>query len=204
MRAKFINELALASIKPEELVSNDIIKQWIDDEIVCDNLIYGYAQENYEDPEELIDSETFRDSKEFYNWVKYELAYKFEDVIDNFKSGIIKDDHIRIWRVITVKDNWIEHLEKFGGRVGEYWAWSKGNAEAHWGFGAEKNTARIESIIHVDHVDWVETINLNANPSYEEETEVRLFKNTPIKIVGLEINNEPVDISRIKNKTFKA
>ena len=203
MRAKFINELALASVKPEEIVSKEIIDQWLDDELASDYLLYDYADENSENPQDLLDV-NFKESKEFLNWVKYELVYKFEGVINNFKSGIIKDDHIRIWRVITVKDNWIEHLEKFGGRLGEYWAWSKGNAEAHWGYDNFENEARIESIVHVDHVDWFETISLNAHPSYEEESEIRLFKNTPLKIISIEINDEPVDISKIKNKIFKA
>ena len=203
MRAKFINELALASVKPEEIVSKEIIDQWLDDELASDYLLYDYADENSENPQDLLDV-NFKESKEFLNWVKYELVYKFEGVINNFKNGIIKNDHIQIWRVITVRDNWIEHLEKFGGRLGEYWAWSKGNAEAHWGYANFENEARIESIVHVDRVDWFETISANAHPSYEEESEIRLFKNTPLKIVAIEINDEPADISKIKNKIFKA
>ena len=42
------------------------------------------------------------------------------------------------------------------------------------------------------------------NPSNEGENEIRLFKNTPIKINRLWINDVEIDISPIKNKIFKA
>lgn len=38
----------------------------------------------------------------------------------------------------------------------------------------------------------------------EDEKEIRLFKNTPLKINKLWINDEEVDITFIKNKIFKA
>ena len=42
------------------------------------------------------------------------------------------------------------------------------------------------------------------NPSYEDEKEIRLFKNTPLKLISIKIDNEKMNISSIKNKIFKA
>ena len=58
--------------------------------------------------------------------------------------------------------------------------------------------------MNADHVNWIDTIKTNMNPSNEGENEIRLFKNTPIKINRLWINDVEIDISPIKNKIFKA
>jgi len=45
----------------------------------------------------------------------------------------------------------------------------------------------LESEIDEKYVDWIDTIALNAHPIYKEECEIRLFKNTPVKIKKIEI-----------------
>ena len=64
--------------------------------------------------------------------------------------------------------------------------------------------AFIGSSVKVDEVDWINTIRLNMDPSAEEEKEIRLFKNTPLEIESLEINDKEIDITLIKDKIFKA
>jgi hypothetical protein len=51
-------------------------------------------------------------------------------------------------------------------------------------------------------VDWQSTFKLHTYPIYSEEREIRLFKNTPIKIKSISINDEVVDISVLGDKTF--
>jgi hypothetical protein len=40
------------------------------------------------------------------------------------------------------------------------------------------------------------------HPNYSEEKEIRLFKNTPIQIKSIKINDKEIDISILGNKVF--
>jgi hypothetical protein len=42
------------------------------------------------------------------------------------------------------------------------------------------------------------------NSNFHEENEIRLFKNTPIKLKSIKINDVDMDISELINKTFYA
>ena len=107
---------------------------------------------------------------------------------------------------MKVADDWYEKLINSGKHLGIYWSFDSNSAEAHWGH--NQNTpveVLIKSSVNEEYVNWVDTIMLNMNPQLgEEEKEIRLFKNTSIKIEQLFINNEEIDISKIKNKEFKA
>lgn len=43
---------------------------------------------------------------------------------------------------------------------------------------------------------------MNMHPNFSEEKEIRLFKNTPIRIKSIKINDNEIDMSIIGNKTF--
>jgi hypothetical protein len=62
----------------------------------------------------------------------------------------------------------------------------------------------METEIDEKYINWQETLTMNIHPSYPEEKEIRLFKNTPININRISINGKDVDISEIKDKTFYA
>jgi hypothetical protein len=64
------------------------------------------------------------------------------------------------------------------------------------------NTIIIEIEIDEKYINWITTLELNMHPSYLEEKEIRLFKNTPIKIKSIKINDKEIDISIIENKIF--
>jgi len=203
MRARFINEMSLESLDVKDIVTKDLYNQWRGDNFLDELFLYSYADEHGKDLEDLIDSD-FVDTKEFEEWYKYEMESLFHETFNKFHYDILNGLIIPIWRAITVKDNWVNHLEKFGGRLGIYWSWDKNAAEPHWGYDNGKISILIESEVNVDHIDWIETIQLNMHPSYKEEKEIRLFKNTPLKIKRLEINEEEIDISNVQNKIFKA
>lgn len=208
MRARFINEMSVSSIKPNDVINKSLIDEWLSDSFAEELMIAAYAEETYQNYEDLLDDDEFKESKDFKNFVKYEIEYKFNETVDKFESLTYhsEKDRIDIWRVIRVSNNWLDHIKKEGKRLGIYWAYEEEAAEAHWGYNlAEKEIeVRIKSSVNPEHVDWVETIKLNMQPSYEEEKEIRLFKNTPLKIEGLEINGEKANIEDIKNKIFKA
>ena len=55
------------------------------------------------------------------------------------------------------------------------------------------------------YIDWNQTIEANIDPQIgDDEKEITLFKNTPIKIEALWIDGKDMDITPIKDKIFKA
>jgi len=77
--------------------------------------------------------------------------------------------------------------------LGEYWTWSKDGASAH-GLGGGGNVL-ITGAVDPKHVDWVQTIHMNAHPNAHDEMEINIPEGTPIKILNLELYGEPVDPS---------
>ncbi len=198
-------ESSLNDIKETDVLS----KQYMDRNIKGDNYIvelfmWSYADEHGLDLEEM-DVDEWLSTKEADEWIDYEMETRVYDAIDLFKLDIIDDNgDIRIWRKMTVADNWLEHLEKQGKRLGIYWSWEEDAADTHWGYDNTKNVVTLESIVKENHVDWIETLRANAHPSSEEEKEVTLFKNTLLKIKRIWIKDEEIDISTIKEKIFRA
>jgi len=202
MRAKFINE-GFSDITIDNVVNKETLDIWMQDNFKNELFMYSYASEHNLNPEEM-DVDEWIDTKEAEEWIEYEIESRFYETINKFRYEIIDGDELSIWRRITVPDNWLEHLEKQGNRLGIYWSWEPNAAEEHWGYDENKRLALIESLIKVDYIDWINTIRLNMDPEAEEEKEIRLFKNTPLQIINLEIDGEKVDITLIKNKIFKA
>ena len=120
--------------------------------------------------------------------------------------------NIRIWRAMTVSDDWIEHLVSQGKHLGIYWSWDKKAAYAHWGSRGRlghmnrNHRAKIQAVVDENAVNWPVTLAINADSLAEVEREIRLFKGSPVKIEKIWIDGEEVDPlpKRILRKTFKA
>jgi len=205
MRARLINEMVISGVKMSDIINKNLIDQWLSDSYLDEMFKYMYAQENELDPEELEDMD-LETNKNFEEWFKYKIEELYESTIYKFNYEIINGNVIEIWRDLIVDEKWIDHLKTVGSRLGIYWSWDEDAAEAHWGYGSEtkKIPVKIQSEINVNYIDWIETIKLNMNPSGEEEKEIRLFKNTPLKIKSIIVNNKFININQIKNKIFKS
>ena len=198
--------MSIESINVEDIVTKKLVDDFMSDESVIDYAKMTYANENNLQFEEL--DENFENSKEFREYFQYEVENMFEETKSKFIYDIIdNDDEISIWRQMTVKEDWLQHLEKQGQRLGIYWSWDPKAAESHWGYNKDETPIQIniESKINANYINWPVTIKANMHPNYEEEKEIQLFKNTTLKIVAIYDENEKeLDITRIKNKTFKA
>lgn len=198
---KTLNEASFFDIDMKDIIDDKYVNSIINDG-TAHILLNHYMDEN--DLTDKDENEVL-DSPEFFDFLKSELEKNFEDAMLNIGDLINYDTNkIKIHRVITVDDNWLEHLQKQGKRLGIYWSWDKDYAEAHWADTNKKNTALIESEIDEKYVDWERTLKMNAHFSFSEEREISLFKNTPLKITNLTINDEEIDTSIFKNKTFYA
>lgn len=201
MRAKFVNEEHFARVDTDQIIN----KKYFDLQFgtYAHDYIEAYRMEEYISPE--VPDEEIATSKEFKSWYRSELETKLEIALSAIDRKIKPDGTIDIWRAIMVDSNWLQHLIKEGQRLGKYWTYEKGNAEPHWGYNDdEKNIlALLKSSVKEEFVDWVETLRLNTE-TFNDEKELRLFKNTPLRIEYLEVNYEPIDLKLLKGKIFKA
>lgn len=203
MRFKeYLIEMSMKQINVSDIVNKKMIS--LLDSSQLEGYLYSYKYENDIEEEDDFDDEDIMDSDEFIEFVQDQLEDRFHDVQYDI-GATIKGGYITIYRDMTVKSNWFKNLEKHK-HLGIYWSWDKGAARAHWGkFEKEYKTIKMVSKIKEVHVDWLDTFALNLDPSIgEDEREIRLFKNTPIKLDAIWLGGKKIDISNIKDKVFRA
>lgn len=151
------------------------------------------------DPEN--DSEVYKitSSEDFKEWLKFELEFRFDELKDLFGS---LGNKFPIYREMSVSSDYLQKMKEGKvKRIGRYWTYNKESAEAHWGHNNDQLESKIlfESIIHNEHVDWIETFRLNLeHESMNEEKEIRLFKNTKLTLNSIifddkEISNDELE-----------
>ena len=210
LREALLKERPISDISLKDFNTKHIIQNWLygNAETIVGNFKYEMQDDYYLSPEEKeeimdADEDDLVETDRFKKWIKYEVEYRIDDAIDAIKEHI-NNGMITIWRKMTVDDKWLKNLPTTGKRLGRYWSWEEGAAEAHWGDGTN-NKITLETTVREDYIDWQQTIEANIDPSLgEDEKEITLFKNTPIKINRLLVNDKEIDISKIKDKTFKA
>jgi len=200
MRAKLILESSFHDYHVDDILSDKYLKKikndgYFEDLIDWYKTHFGITDENDDD---------ILDSDEFLDFIRDEFEENFEVAKQNIYYKINDQGKLLIYRAITVDDNWLHHLKTQGKRLGVYWSWDENAIETHWGYNDKKNLAVIEVEIDEKYVDWVTTFELNSHPYYIEEKEIRLYKNTPIKLKSIKINNKKININIIKNKIFYA
>ena len=194
-----INEGSFYDVKDSDILTDKFIKDFINDNYT--GYLSYYIEENDLDEN---DENEIQDSVEYYEYVKDILERGLEEAKDNIYYKINDESgKIKLYRAMDVDENWLEHLKTKGKHLGIYWSWDSDGAEAHWSKG-KKLDIIMETEIDEKYINWQETLTMNMHPSYSEEKEIRLFKNTPININRISINDKDVDITEIKDKTFYA
>jgi len=149
-------------------------------------------------------------STDFKNWLKYELESRFEDLYYDFETNVVDENgYVTLYRSMKVEDNYLELLKTCKvKRVGIYWTWNFNKAEPHWGYNDnnKQNDIIFETKIKEEYINWIDTFRLNLEHEYyNEENEIRLFKNTPLNITNIWWNNNQINIiNDIKNCNFKS
>jgi hypothetical protein len=207
---QFLFESSYKDIKPEDLFNDwyNEIKTDIENYDGVDYIFDDFKNEYEEYRDDMSEQEIFN-LPEFYRYMESEFDNRFEDFIYDMKRIVINNNNkIPIYRVLTVNDKFFSHLETTNlPKLGIYWSWDENSAEAHWGDWKKPNHILLQSEIDESMVNWKDTILLNINSMLgENEKEIRLYENTPLKILGI-INKktkQKYDISKIKDKTFRA
>jgi len=187
--SKMLNEMSIRSLSS----SNIITPKYIEEVKMSD----GYERfiEYYKYEENLVDEDNdeIEKTENFQNWFEYELRIRYDDAVDIINDHINSDGTIDIWRMMKVTSEWLENLTGTGKHLGIYWSWEEDAAEAHWGHGGGKYLT-IKSSVREEYVNWEDTIMLNMNIDLGDEKEIRLYKNTKLKIEDLEFDGKTVDL----------
>ena len=191
-----ISESLLSSVSIDKISSPDRIKDISYQDEFLKSL---YKEENY--LQDLEDDEI--DEEDFLNWLQYDIKFKLEDLVDFYRREVIKNGRVTVWRKITVKESWMDHLAKEGKHLGVYWSWDPDAADTHWGDYSKPSKALIEAEVPENGVDWEGTLINNIEPfTGDDEKEIKLFKGVPLKILSVEIDGVLQNISNIEEKTF--
>ena len=115
-----LEDFSFDDVYTKDYFENNLLKQ----DIIRD--YHSVYEEKY--------SEASIKSEEFKTWLLnmfYEIYNKFQDDFlseTNYLNGVFE-----IYRVITVNDEWLEHIKTKGKHLGIYWSWDSDIAEAHNG-----------------------------------------------------------------------
>jgi hypothetical protein len=199
----FLFESFLNDINPENVITNRYVDLQLNNSFNIELWAY-YYKEKYNI--ENVDDDDIIQLPEFKEWLKNLLYEQFNEIGAKLWLLIKDNGKIDLWRILKVDKNWFEHFQKEGKHLGIYWSFDKKAAKPHHGYNQKEKNIEIliKTSVKEEHVNWIDTYRLNLEPCSEEEKEIRLFKNTPLKIEELYINKKNVDISSIKNKIFKA
>lgn len=199
----FINESSFNDILYNNIVilTDKYVKNIIRTNDIIVDYLYQYISSEGLDEDDI---DEIRESEDFFNYIKTELENMLETATYNIENCIDEDGYIKIYRAMTVDENWLEHLAKKGKRLGIYWTWDFKCAEPHWGYSKNKKIAIITAIIDEKYINWKDTMELNIDFNCGDEHEIRLYKNTPLEIINISIDDEDIDISFLENKTLIA
>ena len=197
--SEFLNEATIFAIDLNDVINKKFLNVVLSNNYNRESLIYQYMHE------EGITSEDDVDDNEFSDWVKYELDYLADEFVSKIRREIVKDGKIKIWRAMSVNDEWQSRLPSEAKHLGIYWSWDQEGAVPHWGHNTDLPfTTIMEAEVDETSVDWYPTIRLNIEPVSFEEREIRLVKGSKINIISIKIDGKEIDLSEISGERFIA
>jgi len=194
----FITESLLTSVNLDSILTPSFVKGMAAKD--------EYFMDLYKREEQLtdVDDEDI-DQEDFLNWLEYDLRYKLEELIRLYRNELIQNGKVTVWRAMTVTSSWLDHLEREGKHLGIYWTWDPDAADTHWGDYSKTSKVLIEAEVPENGVDWEKTLITNIEPfTGDDEKEITLIKGVPLRILSIEMDGEPQDISNLEGKTFLA
>ena len=216
LQEKYMDDVSLEDLGGYKKISNDWFNSSPD--YLYDSYRYevlgGETSLGYEEAEKVteMDNDEIDETDDFKNWLEYKIDFRFNKAIENIEQeSTVENGRIKLWREMTVSEDYIKHLLTQGKHLGIYWSFTDSAAEAYWANSKKKLYVKLESSVDKSQINWETTIELNMNPTGEDEKEIRLFQNTPLKIEAMWISYdsfsgsyESIDVSQFQNKTFLA
>ena len=133
----------------------------------------GYS----EDDTEELDMKSPEFDAKLLQWAKGQVADAEWNIQQHFNGEII-----RVYRMITAPVDWKPDPTR---HPGDYWSWEEDCADAHWGnFSNGDVKWMMTADVHMSQIDWVQTLAVNGMPDSEDECEITMIPNTPIKLLN--------------------
>ena len=209
-----IKEYIIQIIK-EELTSDEFVTdKYINDDILGsdegERMFNEYLFDN--NMEYPADYDEFMEDKnneeDFKKWLEYEMKFRFEEKQDEFDRLFSQGGgKITLYRAMKVTKSWVKSLTKPNAKLGIYWSYEEDAAEPHWGYGGKTSEdVLLQTSVTKDQVDWEGTYYANLSPSTgEEEKEMRLKEGVKIRLEGLWLNNNEINLNKkIKSNIYLA
>lgn len=140
----------------------------------------------YGDPYPTEEDEDHRYNDE---WLRDWAEEKVNDAASRIEGGLQQNPDtgdLIIYRRIDAPANWPSQI--LAKNIGIFWAWDARMADAHWSKGGTPYLVTGE--VAPEHVDWASSLSLNV--SMEEEGEIRLYDETPVKLIDISVRGRPV------------
>jgi hypothetical protein len=194
-----LNESKLDDINFDYVFDKKYINNVLKKSDYYKNLFEYFFESDYED--ENIEDATPEMIDNIHEQIMDAIYNQFLDTLYEIENLMI-NDKLKIYRKMTVKDDYIEYLKNKAKHLGIYWSYKEDAAEAHWGDYSKKQVLLFSEIDN-NSIDWITTLRLNSE-DFSEEKEIRLYKNTRIKLLKVYFEYEEIDISDIKDKIYLA
>ena len=208
-----MDDVSLEDLNPKKIAEDMLMSNY-------DTMIDLYRWEDLEtdfdlsdeERDEIVDDENVDETERFKNWLEGYVEARYNNAFNTISDeSTFENGRIKLWREMTVSEDYIKHLLTQGKHLGIYWSFTDSAAEAYWANSKKKLYVKLESSVDKSQINWETTIELNMNPTGEDEKEIRLFQNTPLKIEAMWISYdsfsgsyESIDVSQFQNKTFLA
>ena len=135
-------EMSMSYVDDSEIITGKYIDEVIRErgvDYIASFLIYtGRDEDDIIEMQDVDDQEIMK-TEEFRDYIREILSENLSTARSNINHRIDNNGNINIYRKMTVKEDWIEHLMESGKHIGIYWSWDERAAEAHW----ETNSNRI-------------------------------------------------------------
>lgn len=132
--------------------------------------------------------------KHFNEWVIPKLIEEIEDNLDFIRATLqhgAVDGKYEIYRAIMAPRDWVSSGEYKSRNVGIYWTYEYGQVQAYRADTEYGNTLFIVSgLVDPKYIDWEELLIVGMTYGLEEE-EVTLFEDSPIKLIAINVDDEP-------------
>jgi len=194
-------EKNLSNVTSGEIVTKKFIDLQDNKDFLSPYAVQYAWEENRENIDPDNEAYDIIKTKEFQDWLAYELEYRFDNLKDEFNM-LVRGNKVTLYREMMVGKDYLEKM-KTGKikRIGRYWTHDEDHVEPHWGHNDPKSKESIifETDISQEHIDWIETFRLNLEHEYmNDEKEVRLFKNTPLILTNVTWNGNVIPANELE------
>lgn len=146
----------------------------------------------YSDDTELNDLGDLSDNPAFIRYCQNYYATESIRVETQIKQNAMQNGGmIQAWRSVEVPMG--KRYDVTAQPLGVFWSWEP-DADLNQMM-PKVNRVVLEGLISPDHVDWFKTLSRNVSYLFEEEREIRVLDNSPIRLVGIEADTELVPTS---------